>query len=399
MIRVLGLVYGNTETHTFRVLAILDELKKLGDFEIKVSGSGRCMEYVKQQGYECIETRGITEQQIYDSEFKDGVFGFYSKELVDDLYEAEQGWLEFHPDIIIRDTLREAAGIVAKENGIFDVLIQQVNISDYYHYDFVPLNLERLLGKTADKETLQKMEKVTKRSFYENIVNKMREIGLPVSENVSGGLEPDLVLFPDSELMFPLEERLDDKHYFVGPLVKSARDVPPEWIEEYAKSPKKKILISGGTTKQSNFAALCKEALDTEKYCVAICNPNSEQFPDYYSGRFKLSSVLPYADLFIHHGGISSTLLGIQKGVPMLIIYSTVELQVNGIQTQKMGVSKCCAESEATSQLIKEYTEQILSNEKMKKKVKVIAGMHQDNNAEEKAARLILEKYQKRTKK
>ena len=154
MIRVLGLVYGNTETHTFRVLAILDELKKMGDFEIKVSGSGRCMDYVRQQGYECIETRAVTEQQLYDNEFKDGLFGFYSKDIVDDMYDAEQSWLEFHPDIIIRDTLREVAGIVAKEHGIFDVLIQQVNISDYYHYDFVPINLERLLGKAAERDSL-----------------------------------------------------------------------------------------------------------------------------------------------------------------------------------------------------------------------------------------------------
>lgn len=398
MIRVLGLVYGNTETHTFRVLAILDELKKMGDFEIKVSGSGRCMDYVRQQGYECIETRAVTEQQLYDNEFKDGLFGFYSKDIVDDMYDAEQSWLEFHPDIIIRDTLREVAGIVAKEHGIFDVLIQQVNISDYYHYDFVPINLERLLGKAADKDTLRKMEKVTKKSFYENIVKKIREVGLPVNEDVSSGLEPDLVLFPDLELMFPLEERLSDKYHFVGPLVRSARDIPPEWIEEYMNSPKKKILISGGTTKQSNFATFCKEALDTEKYCVAICNSNSEQFPNYYSGRFKLSSVLPYADLFIHHGGISSTLLGILTGIPMLIIYSTTELQINGMQTQKMGVSKCCAESEVTAQRIRECAEQILSNLKMQKKAKMIASMQQDNNAEEKAARLILESYQKREK-
>ena len=209
------------------------------------------------------------------------------------------------------------------------------------------------------------MEIATKKAFYENIVKKIKEVGLPVNEKVSSGIEPDLTLFPDLELMFPLEERLSDKYHFVGPLVKSVRDIQPLWIGEYKNSQKKKILISGGTTKQSNFATVCKEALDTEKYSIAICNTNSEQFPGYFSGRFKLSSVIPFVDLFIHHGGISSTLLGIQYGVPMLIIYSTTELQINGIQTQKMGISKCCAESEVTPQLLREYTEQILSNQKM----------------------------------
>lgn len=399
MIRVLGLVYGHTETHTFRVLAVLDELKKLGDFEIKVSGTGRCMEYVKQQGYDVIETRGVTEQQLYDNEFKDGIFGFYSKDVVDDMYEAEQTWLEFKPDIIIRDTLREVAGIVAKEHGIYDVLIEQFNISDYYHYDFVPINMERFMGKTADKATLRKMEQVMRKSFYENIVKKIKEVGLPVNEEVAGAIEPDLVLFPDSELLFPVEERMGEQYHFVGPLVKSARDVPPEWIEEYANSSKKRILISGGTTKQSNFAMLCKEALDPEKYCIAICNPNSEDFPDFYSGRFKLSSVLPYTDLFIHHGGISSTFLGIQNGVPMFIIYSTLELQINAMQTQKIGVGKSCSQHEVTADIIRETVDAMLSDKKISKKAKVIASMHADNNAEEKAARLIYEGYQKRVKK
>lgn len=396
MIRVLGLVYGHTETHTFRVLAVLDELKKLGDFEIKVSGTGRCMDYVKSRGYECIETKGITEQQLYDNEFKGGIFGFYTKDVVDDMYEAEKTWLDFKPDIIIRDSLREVAGIVAKENDIFDVLIEQANISDFYHYDFVPLNLERMMGKTADKATLRKMEQVTRKSFYDNIIKKIREVGVPVNENVSSGLEPDLVLFPDSELLFPVEESMGDKYHFVGPLVKSARDVPPEWLDEYSNSSKKRILISSGTTKQSNYAHLCKEALDPEKYSIAICNPNSEEFPDFYSGRFKLSSVLPYTDLFIHHGGISSTYLGLQNGVPMMIVYSTIELQINGMQVQKMGLGVACSQNEITAEQIRDTVEQIFSNQKMMRKAKTIANMEKDNNAEERAAKIILEGFKKR---
>jgi UDP:flavonoid glycosyltransferase YjiC (YdhE family) len=267
------------------------------------------------------------------------------------------------PDIIIRDLFRDLAGIVAKEKGIYDVSQQLASCAPFYSLDFRPHNfpwiLDVLIPKKILKSLGKKSRKFVRGKVYKNIRKKALELGIKIDESVPDGFEADLVLLTDDPLLFPFGN-LRPNYKYTGAILSFEEGEIPSWKDAFINDKRKKVVITSGSTGVHDKPEIFTDAFKDNKYAVAVYS-NNGSFPDsFYGGKtFALQSVLPYADIFITHGGIGSTYLGLQNGVPMLVLPNHFEQQINGNQLKKIGAGISLYPSKISSRSIRTNIEKI----------------------------------------
>ena len=344
-LKVLALVHGGMTSHTVRVLAIAKAMRQTGRYEIIFSGDGPYMKFVEQAGFEWIKTELVGKEELNQRIEDNLATVYYTAKNYEKYFEIEKAVIEkYRPDIIIRDHFREMAGAAAKIGQIraFDVFVQKATLSPYYHFDFRPEKLPKWISLLPEKILLWAAGAIEnhfrrKNSYY--ICKKLKELGLHKFIAIDG-VRPDLTLFPDAEEIFPLPDadRSFCKH--IGPVLVTGQDPAPEWLEEYKRDKRKKILISKGTSGDNEEINLFKETFNDGKYAVALYLVRGGKVNDFYGcGQFDIDSVLPFSDIFINHAGTGSNYLAIKHKVPMLAFYDHFEQQINAVELERKGIA------------------------------------------------------------
>lgn len=390
--KVLGLVHGDFTSHTVRVLAIAKALRDTNEYDILFSGSGPYMKFVEEAGFSWVETKTIPGDDYIRRSEENNLFGLYDKETVDYLVWVEDELQKkYKPDIIIRDFMREGAGIAAKKNHVFDVLLEQINLGPNFKFDFMPMNMEGFgTGKDIDYNRLIcAMRKNISRNFH----IKICELGMQPTDRTVEGVEADLILIPDSKILYGAE-LISDKYKYIGPVLQFGQQREPEWIEEFINSSKKKIVITSGTTGRWDRINLYEETFDLEKYSVALYT-NGEKVPNgFFGGKFELNSIVKEADLFIHHGGLGSAYIGLSNAVPMISLYNDSEQQTTSVHLKKLGVAECCCARTVNAQWLKETVDSLINTPSIKERLIELSKQIDINSYRNLAVKFIKDGYE-----
>lgn len=375
LIKVLGLVYGGYSSHTARVLEIAKALRETGRYSVLFSGSGPFMKLVEQEGFEWVETPTIPLEKLLEGERKDGLFGYYDSDTVNKQYEIEFSLLkQYAPDIIIRDEFRDIAALTAKVAGVYDVYLKQANMSPYYYFRFLPKNLSWIekTDESMDEKGINRLMRAVRTEFSKYLHEKAKNLGFTLDLNSVAGVEPDLTLIPDSEYLFSLTG-IPDSYKYIGPLMVRQKQSPPEWKDQFSASQKIRILITGGTTNMFDYMRLYQDAFSGGDYCVAMFTVNSDCPQDFFHGEFRISDVLNSADLFITHGGLGSTYMGLLSGTPMIAVYSHVEQQTNAYEIQNLGIGTGLDASTVTALELRKAADNIVKDRRFSRRSKKVA--------------------------
>ncbi len=369
--KLLALVHGEYVSHTIKVLEIAKALRKTGEWDITFSGTGPYMKMAEDAGFKFIDTPTLPKRQINDILEKRLVPLIFTEENAERYYKVESELLEKHkPDVILRDHFRELAGIAAKEQGVYDIFIQLASCCPYYHFDFRPSVFPKILDKMLPEFitkpfrpiTIPLIEKYIRKKTFRHIFNRAKKLKIPINKNIPEGYEADLVLLADEEKLFPLKV-LGENYKFIG-LPLSFDNYPnPEWLDLFIKDPRKKILVTGGSTGEHEKPTLFANTFKDKKFAVAVYSNDSENIENFYGcNQFNISEVLPYVDLFITHGGIGSTYLGLKNKIPMLMLPNHFEQEINAKQVEKIGAGVFLSMKKFSPKNIRKSIERILND-------------------------------------
>ena len=285
---------------------------------------------------------------------------------------------KFRPDIIVREHFREMAGVAAKMKEIraFDVFVQKATLSPYYHFDFRPEKLPEWISLFPERVLLSAarlIENHYRRKNSRYIRRKLKQLGLEKFITIDG-VRPDLTLFPDAEELFELPDadRRFCKH--IGPVLVTGQDPVPQWLEEYKRDKRKKILISKGTTGEYDQTNLFENTFNDGKYAIAFYSVGDRKINDFYGcNKFDIDHVLPFCDLLISHAGTGSNYLAIKHKVPMLVFYDHFEQQINAVELERKGVALRLRKNQRSRENILNAVEELLSNSKYKQNISALS--------------------------
>ncbi|MGA2914607.1 MAG: nucleotide disphospho-sugar-binding domain-containing protein [Sedimentisphaerales bacterium] len=404
-IRTLALIHGGMTSHTVRVTAIAKALRSTGLYNITFSGDGPYMKIVEQAGFEWIKTQLVSREELFSRIDQNLATVYYTAENYEKYFEIEKTLLDkFRPEIILREHFREMAGVAAKraKMRIFDVFVQKATLSPYYHFDFRPEKLPEWIGLFPERFLLFAARSIEnhyrkKNSFY--IRKKLKELGLKKFITIDG-VRPDLTLFPDAQELFELPDadRRLCKH--IGPVVVTGQDPIPDWLEEFKRDKRKKILISKGTTGEYDQTNLFKNTFNNEKYAVAFYSVENKKINDFYGcNKFDIDAVLPLCDLIISHSGTGTNYLAIRHKVPMLVFYDHFEQQINAVELERKGVAMRLDKNKLDRENILKAVEELLNNSQYHQNISELSEKISRYDSLNLAAKYISEGYENFKKK
>jgi UDP:flavonoid glycosyltransferase YjiC (YdhE family) len=371
--KILSLVHGEYASHTVKAVEICKELRKKGDYDILFSGTGSYMRLIEESGFDYIRTPTLSKQHIDNVLETKTIPVMFNNSDADYYYHVEKNLItNTQPKIILRDLFRDMAGIVAKQKYIFDVSLQLASCCPYQNLDFKPKNFPKILDMLIPNKILieigKRVKPLVRNKVYKNILKKVKDSGLTPDCKVPEGFEADLVLLADDPLLFPFDN-LRSNYKYTGAILSFADTDIPDWQKVFSADPRKKIVITSGSTGVHDKPQTFIDAFGDSKYAVVVYS-NKGAFPsNFYGGNaFNLGSVLPYADVLITHGGIGSTYLGLQNKVPMLVLPNHFEQQINGHQLEKFGAGISVHPDEINAKNIIKGIEKILSNGSFKER-------------------------------
>lgn len=399
-LKVLALIHGGMSSHTVRVTAIAKTLRQTGLYNITFSGDGPNMKIVKNQGFEWIKTELVSREELFSRIDQNLATIYFTRRNYQKYYEIEKNLLDEHrPDIILREHFREMAGVAAKRNNarIFDCFVQKATLSPYYHFDFMPEKLPKWIGLFPNKFLLFAARNIEnyyrkKNSFY--IRKKLKELGLKKFITIDG-VRPDLTLFPDAEELFELADadRRFCKH--IGPVVVTGQDKIPDWLEEFKKDKRKKILITKGTTGKYDQTKFFEKNFSDGKYAIAFYTVENKKINDFYGcNKFDINSVLPFCDVLVSHSGTGSNYLAIRHKVPMVLFYDHFEQQINAVELEKKGVACRIGKDNLNKENILKAVEEILNNNSFKQNISILSEKINQYDSLNLAVKYIKEGYE-----
>lgn len=378
-LKILALVHGQMSSHTIRVVAIAKALRSTGRYDITFSGDGPYMKLVRDGGFDWIKTELISNRELFSRIDENLATVYYTAENYEKYFEIEKAAIEnFRPDIILRDHFREMAGVAAKISNTraFDVFVQKAPLSPYYHFDFRPEKLPQWISVLPQRLLLFAARQIEnhfrrKNSIY--IRKKLKQLGLEEFITIDG-VRPDLTLFPDAAELFELADadRRSCKH--IGPVVVTGQDPPADWLEEYKRDKRKKILIYRGTSGEYDLTGLFENTFSDRKYAVAFYSVQSGKINDFYGcNKFDIDGVLPFCDLIISHAGTGSNYLAIKYKVPMLVFYDHFEQQINAVELERKGVALKLGKTERNRENILTAVQELLNSGKYKQNISALS--------------------------
>lgn len=400
MIKLLALVHAGMSSHTVRVVSVAKALRDSGRCDVLFSGQGPWMSLVQDAGFEAIETSLISKQELYDRLHGRVVSVVYDKSNLEHYFDIESRLLEAtKPDIILRDHFRELAGIAAKRpaSRVYDVFIQKVPLSPYYHFDFRPDDLPAMFDKIPAwilRPLGRRVENYYRHLNARHLRDKVRELNLDDWLSVDG-VRPDLTLFPDSEYLFDLPAHEIRDCHFLGPILPEKPVQRPDWFDKFISDPRKKILITRGTTGEHEETRFFARVFPHSNYAVALHSPEPVRITNFYGrGPFDIEAVLPHCDLFITHGGTGSTYTGIKNRVPMLILYDHFEQQINAVECVRRGIALTLRKKERSVENIHTQVRRLLSETHFKRSITDLSARIFSEDPLRRAEKLITEGYE-----
>ncbi len=374
--KLLSLVHGGYSSHTVRVLEISKALRETGEYEIIFSGEGEQMSaLVQPAGFEWIETPCYEKRKILDVIENRLVPKIYDDKDAERFYEIESDLLKKQkPDIILRDHFREMAGIAAKKLGIYDIFVQMASCCPYYHFDFRPKHFPKIMHLLIPEPLRGRISPILefpfRRMLHGPIRRQVKKQGVQLNRKVPEGYEADLVLFPDEPSLFPFKN-LRRNYKYIGAIL-PVNEPCPQWTNSFRIDPRKKILVTMGSTGEQEKPEFFREIFKDNKFAVAVYTAKSMSFDDFYgANRFDVNKILPFCDLFITHGGIGSTYTGLKNGIPMIVLPNHFEQQINGRQLEKIGAGISFYPFDITPEIVRESLENILREPKYKKNAEI----------------------------
>jgi UDP:flavonoid glycosyltransferase YjiC (YdhE family) len=374
-IKVLALVHGQMSSHTVRVLAIAKALRQTGRYDIIFSGDGLYMKLVEQAGFEWIKTQLFNKEELFQRIDDNLATIYFTAENYEKYFQIEKAMIgKILPDIIIRDHFREMAGVGAKIKQIraFDVFVQKATLSPYYHFDFKPEKLPEWISIFPKRFLLfaaRKIENHYRRKNSCYIRKKLKELGLQKYISIDG-VRPDLTLFPDAKELFELADADSRICKHIGPVLLTGQDPAPEWLEEFKRDKRKKILIARGTSGKYDMTGLFENTFNDGKYAIAFYGVEDKKINDFYGcGKFDIDNVLPFCDLIISHSGTGTNYSAIKHKVPMLVFYDHFEQQINAVELERKGVALRLDRKHRRREDILASVEEILDNNKFKQNI------------------------------
>jgi len=396
--KVLALVNAHFSTHTARLLEICKKLRESDNYNISISGRGEFMKFAYEDGFRCIDTETLTKEEM-EKIAHSPIPMLFTKKSIEKYYSIEKKILEEEkPDIILREISRECAGIVAKKQGIFDISLLQANFSPFYKVlSFRSVNFPKQIDWLPYLSFIAPAaESTIRRCIYGPLHEKVKNLDLKVIEHTLEGIQPDLTLYPDSEILFPclIPKKYESYYKYIGPPFRKKQSEPPKWIEEFKKDKRKKILISNGTTGVHEKNDFFIKSLKDKNYAVAFYTNNKTSLPtNFYGGKkFDIEEVLENSDVFIMHGGIGSTYLGLIKGVPMIGLFNHFEQQINIHQLELLKAGIGIHPKELTTKKLIENIEILLNDKSYKENSKKTGEEIKKMNPPELALKFIEER-------
>jgi UDP:flavonoid glycosyltransferase YjiC (YdhE family) len=374
-IKVLALVHGQMSSHTVRVLATAKTLRQTGQYNIIFSGDGPYMKLVEQAGFEWIKTQLFNKEELFQRIDDNLATVYFTAENYEKYFQIEKAAIEkIRPDIIIRDHFREMAGVAAKIKQIrtFDVFVQKATLSPYYHFDFRPEKLPEWISIFPKRLLLYAARKIENHYRRKNslfIRKKLKELGLQKYISIDG-VRPDLTLFPDAKELFDLADADGHICKHLGPVLLTGQDPAPEWLEEFKRDKRKKILIARGTSGEYDLTGLFENTFNDGKYAIAFYSVEDKKINDFYGcNKFDIDKVLPVCDLLISHSGTGTNYSAIKHKVPMLVFYDHFEQQINAVELERKGVAIRLDRKQRTREDILTSVEELLGNSKYKQNI------------------------------
>lgn len=335
-IRVLCAVNGAFSSHVARVLTIALRLREYPEFELAFSGSGPFMRLAEEQGFEVIPTDHLGSDEVFRAADETGIHWYDDADRLAELFAADQAvFADWRPDVCLRDAFRDPASVVSTLSDVLDVMVTQANETPAFKFDFVPVNYD-LQGTQIELTHLDELVRMARRKVYQPIYQKAKELGVPPEQCRDFGTAAELYLVADSYALYPLKSVPTD-HRFVGPLLRMETAAPPPWLTEFADTERTKLLITAGSTGQLDFGGFFA-AVDPDRRDYALAFTDEAAPPDFGGLGNAVTAVLPHADLFVTHGGLGSTYLGLLAAKPMIVLYDQFERQANAHQLEKIGV-------------------------------------------------------------
>jgi UDP:flavonoid glycosyltransferase YjiC (YdhE family) len=398
-IKTLALVHGQMTSHTVRVLAIAKALRQTGLYDIVFSGDGPYMKFVEEAGFEWIKTQLFNKSELNQRIDDNLATVYFTSENYDEYFQIEKAVIEkVRPDIIIRDHFREMAGVAAKIKQLraFDVFVQKATLSPYYHFDFKPEKLPQWISIFPKRFLLfaaRNIENHFRRKNSRFIRRKLKELGLQKYISIDG-VRPDLTLFPDAKELFELSDADERLCKHIGPVLLTGQDPAPEWLEEFKRDKRKKILISKGTSGDYDQSELFENTFSDGKYAIAYYSVGGKKINDFYGcERFDIDKVLPVCDLIISHSGTGTNYSAIKHKIPMLVFYDHFEQQINAVELERKGIALRLDREHRRREDILSAVEKILSDDKFKQNISALSESISRYDSLKLAAEYISEGY------
>jgi MGT family glycosyltransferase len=206
---------------------------------------------------------------------------------------------------------------------------------------------------TYPPELLQGM-----RRSQELIATFAAEHGVSQLQPMSAPPAPLNIVFIPREFQIRADT-FDDRFHFVGPsLGKRATD--DGWRPRHDGKPLLFIALGSVFTDYPDFFRICLEAFSEGPWQVAMAvgrqveptelGPVSRNFE--IRQYFPQPSVLRYADVFLSHAGMNSTMESLYFGVPLVVVPQQLEPEANARQIERLGLGRRLAASTLSPELL-----------------------------------------------
>jgi len=208
----------------------------------------------------------------------------------------------------------------------------------------------------------------------------------------------DITIVFTSKLYQPYADKFDESFIFVGPSIAPRKDV--ETLPLKSSPSNKLIFISMGTVfnQQPELYATCFKAFQESQATVVLSvgkQTDIRQFKDIPSNFIVCNyvpqlEILQQADVFITHGGMNSSSEGLYFGVPLVVIPLMGDQPIVANRIEELGAGLQLNRQELDALILRNTTEQVLSNSSFKEKSLEIGKSLRDSGGYKKAVEAIL---------
>lgn len=300
----------------------------------------------------------------------------FMKEMEEVLPQLEALYENDKPDLILFDFMAMAGKMLAEKFGIEAVRLCSTYAQNE-HFSFKSMSEEFKIELTPEQEAALKNANLPSFNF--------EEMFEPAKLNI--------VFMPRA--FQPYGETFDERFSFVGPSL-AKRKFQEKDTPVISDSGRPVMLISLGTAFNAwpEFYHMCIEAFRDTKWQVIMAvgttiDPESfDDIPDNFSihQRVPQLEILKKAELFITHGGMNSTMEGLNAGVPLVAVPQMPEQEITARRVEELGLGKHLQPEDTTVASLREAVSQTDGNLDVLKRVKDMQEHIKQAGGAEKAA-------------